>query len=201
MKQKPHITDQIQKLDARISELRTDFAFHDQALRNLYSITDEHFEYDYGTWSENDYEYTELVSELKYETDYKISKLNAHKAAVMLIGYNIARRGKPLHESVVLKKTRKLGADGEFIRNQMTPVRTPRRLLAALPYLHTALEQYGIILLDSNRYKLLIQDMERVVASDIPQDKKERLINKYATQLKLFNVQIRKDYEEKQKTK
>lgn len=188
MKMNQKIAQQIQKIDAQITALGTQYEIKDTILRNQYCI--EHTPENIESWSENDWEYCEHRAELFYELDYQTSKLNAQKAADMLIGYNIARRGKPLHESAVLKKTAKLGADGQFIREQMMSSRNSPMLLAVKSYLHTALKKYRITLFDSNYFQIILDAMNRLSMTDMAPEKKDKIFNKYAVQLNLFHSAI-----------
>lgn len=198
-KLKSNITHRIKNIDLQIAKLKDDFLILDNALQHLYGITDAHFDYDYDNWTDNDYEYDNELAKLYHDYDYGANKLNAKKAAAMLIGYNIARRGKLLHESAVLKKVEKLGPDGEFIRHQMTHICNP--MIFSFPHLHMELGKYGVTLLDYNYFITLINRMKLLEQSDMPQHIKEQRLNRYETRLKLFNAQIQNKYEQKQRTK
>lgn len=196
-KLKSSISHRIKNIDVQIARLRCEYNIRDNNLQNMYGITDKHFDYDYDNWTDNNFEYAEEQAQLFHDYDFNASKLNAKKATLMLIGYNIAHRNKPLHESVVLKKTKKLGPDGEFIRNQLTRICNP--MIFSFPHLHMELNKYGVTLLDYNYYNMLINRMEHLVHFDIPQNIKDQHLNKYETLLNLFNAQIRNKYEQKVK--
>lgn len=201
MKLKPRFLKQIQRIDAQIASAHHDFDFHKSKLQQMFGITDAHFDYDYDNWTDDDLNYDEAISELGYEYEYDFRRLNAQKATILLFAYNIARRGKRLHESVVLKKTRKLGADGEFIRKQMQDFCAPQMLLCAQPHLHAALHRNKVLLLDSNNYRMLNDIVENIERSNLPRHIKMRRIENCAKIMKLHNAQIRKKYENRQKTK
>ncbi len=94
--------------------------------------------------------YMSWFSEYSADLDVQRFRLDAERAAAMLIGYNIARRGKKLHEKTVMDKTAKLGEDGEFIRWAMSISRFGSCFVTDHPYLHSALAKYGVTLLDAN---------------------------------------------------
>ncbi len=145
--------------------------------------------------------YMSWFSEYSADHGIQTSRLRAERAAALLIGYNIAHRGKKLHEKTLLKKTEKLGEDGDFIRWQMRMSNFNSPFADSRPYLHQALiKQYGVTLLDSNyldhlESKLIDMVYKRdIVIKEAPElfseEYKKRLakrIDKYERTLNLFH--------------
>ena len=197
-KLKPSIKKKIAKIDVQLeAQLRAYFLYLEK-LAEKYNIDFDNPNY---MDSENYYEYLEYHAEAMFKKDTTISKLNGERAALLLIGYNIARRGKPLHEAKVLKEAAKLDKrkdlrialdDGFFIRNQLyTPTPT------SASYLHIALKKRGIKLLDTNAFRMIMANLDNLNAR---QHAHRNLIDKYEKHLHMFHKSIEKKLSN-QKTK
>ena len=112
---------------------------------------------------------------------WQTERLGAERAALLLIGYNIARRGKPLHEKTVLKKTQKLGLDGYIMRRQIQhPCITDY-------HLYDALKKRGITLLDTNSFRMIMARLDELNPARYS-DRRE--IDRYEKQLNMFHKSL-----------
>ncbi len=90
----------------------------------------------------------------KYVWNYTIDKLYARRTALLLIGYNIAHRGKKLHQATIIRRAKKLGADGEYILDKLQNP-TGTRFYAS--DLHAILAtEFNVTLLDAQQLKHLM---------------------------------------------
>jgi len=103
------------------------------------------------------YEYLEDLGQVLAEYEIKQSILNAKRVAEILIGYNIAHRGKKLHPSKITKKLSKLPeAHAETIYYAINDDHFNSPVLTAQPYLHSILQKkYGVLLLDEKYFEYL----------------------------------------------
>lgn len=198
----PKTQKYLAKIDAQINRANEEFYAQEAKIRIRYNMDkiedlDEDEQREHDEW----WEYMSWFSEYSADHEIQTNKLYAQRAAAMLIGYNIAHRGKKLHEKTLLKKTAKMGDDGAFIRAQMHCSRFDSCFVTDRPYLHQALlKNYGVTLLDSNYLDYLetnLIDMvftRDIVAKEYPNkfspDAIKRLnnrIDKYERTLNLFH--------------
>lgn len=137
------------------------------------------------------YEYMEYLGELLAEYEIKQSILDAKRVAELLIGYNIAHRGKKLHPSKITKKLSKLPeAHAETIYYAINNDHFNSPVLTAQPYLHSILQKkYGVLLLDKKYFEYLhaLLNNPRIQLSQ-----KQR--EKFFAKLKLFHSASVKSY-------
>ncbi len=82
------------------------------------------------------------------EFHHLLNTLSARRAALLLIGYNIAHRGKKLHERTIRTRASRLGDNGDFIISELeNNARTDQHIT----YLCSALREYDITLLDKHQ--------------------------------------------------
>lgn len=137
------------------------------------------------------YEYLEDLGQLLAEYEIKQSILNAKRVTELLIGYNIAHRGKKLHPSKITKKLSKLPeAHAETIYYTINDDHFNSPVLTAQPYLHSILQKkYGVLLLDEKYFEYLhaLLNNPRIQLS---QKQREKIF----TKLKLFHSASVKSY-------
>ncbi len=137
------------------------------------------------------YEYREDLGQLLAEYEIKQSILNAKRVAELLIGYNIAHRGKKLHPSKITKKLSKLPeTHAEIIYYAINDDHFNSPVLTAQPYLHSILQKkYGVLLLDKKYFEYLhaLLNNPRIQLS---QKQREKIFAK----LKLFHSASVKSY-------
>lgn len=137
------------------------------------------------------YEYLEDLGQFLAEYEIKQSILNAKRVAELLIGYNIAHRGKKLYPSAITKKLNKLPeVHAETIYYAINDDHFNSPVLTAQPYLHSILQKkYGVLLLDEKYFGYLhaLLNNPRIQLS---QKQREKII----TQLKLFHSATVKSY-------
>ena len=137
------------------------------------------------------YEYLEDLGQLLAEYEIKQSILDAKRVAELLIGYNIAHRGKKLHPSKITKKLSKLPeAHAETIYYTINDDHFNSPVLTAQPYLHSILrKKYGVLLLDEKYFEYLhaLLNNPRIQLS---QKQREKIF----TKLKLFHSASVKSY-------
>ena len=137
------------------------------------------------------YEYIEYLGELLAEYEIKQSILDAKRVAELLIGYNIAHRGKKLHPSKITKKLSKLPeAHAETIYYAINNDHFNSPVLTAQPYLHSILQKkYGVLLLDKKYFEYLhaLLNNPRI---QLTQKQRE----KFFAKLKLFHSASVKSY-------
>lgn len=180
-KLKPSIKTKINAIEAHLNMLSKKY---DSLVNFFIKSYDIDLDKDDLADNENYYEYREWQGQAFANMVAQAEKLNAERAALMLIGYNIARRGKPLHESQIIKKTAKLShVDREFILYQMRQSTGATPVLTTGPHLHRALKRHGITLLDTNAFMMIMNRLDRLNAYE---NVRRRKIDKYEKQLKKF---------------
>lgn len=146
--------------------------FNDIAFENCIRELHEHFDISPNTNTtyfnivpENYNEFYDICYENLTEHKERQDTLNAKRAANLLIGYNIARRGKKLHASKIEKQLKKIPAPhAEIIQTAMSASNftSPSPASFKFPHLHSELyKKYGVLLLDEKYYKYLIFLIER----------------------------------------
>ena len=103
------------------------------------------------------YYYTEELVQSLAEYEKKQSILNAKRVAELIIGYNIAHRGKKLHPATIMRKIKKIPeTHAELIYSTITNDRFNSPTLIDGPYLHSVLhDKYGVLLLDEKYFGYL----------------------------------------------
>lgn len=103
------------------------------------------------------YYYTEELAQSLAEYEKEQSILNAKRVAELIIGYNIAHRGKKLHPATVMRKIKKIPeTHAELIYSTITNDRFNSPALIDRPYLHSVLhDKYGVLLLDEKYFGYL----------------------------------------------
>ena len=124
-------------------------------LQQKYNILDDHFDYKFEEWTENDYNFADASAELHAKYTHTERLICAKWAAKFLIATNIARRGKLLHPDVAIRKLGEYGNEGKRIIDMIkTPVLP--MVLNSEPYLARELyKSYDVMLLDKNMYAKL----------------------------------------------
>ena len=137
------------------------------------------------------YEYLEDLGQFLAEYEIKQSILNAKRVAELLIGYNIAHRGKKLHPSKITKKLSKLPeAYAETIYHAINDSNFNSPVLTSQPYLHSVLyEKYGVLLLDTKYFEYLHALLKKT-RIQLSQKQREKIFAK----LKLFHSATVKSY-------
>ncbi|MBO7066783.1 MAG: hypothetical protein J6W40_04140 [Alphaproteobacteria bacterium] len=146
----PEVLEQLNKLTQQRNELDVQRDKEIAAAQQSYGIGDEHYDYNYSRFTDNDQEFDETVAEIyaKYDRAYQI--VQAKWAALFLIATNIARRGKPLRSNTAKRKLKKYGDDGKTIIGMIDkPVYS--MILNSEPFLADELyQEYEVVL--KNRY-------------------------------------------------
>lgn len=187
---------QIQKIDYAIGKIEQDYKLADAELQKKFGIKDQHFDYNYESWTDADWEYQEHHAEIYYKMQTQTDTLNAKKAVKMLLGYNIAHRGKPLHECAILKKLKKLNsAESDFIRSQMEQSVSFNMILGQDAHLHQELYKYGITLFDFNHYLMLQRKQAEIEIRKKPSPAKRKALERNSNKLKFFRSGIHKKYQ------
>lgn len=140
----------LESLESRLKKLERDYATLFVNCMDVYEISDEHFDYDYDNWTEDDYEFAEEFAELHAELESKSHIISAKWAADFLVVANIARRGKLLHPDSAKRKLQKYGANGQKVIYMIDKPVVPC-VINAEPYLARELyHKYNITLMDKN---------------------------------------------------
>ncbi len=197
-----NIEKQLRRIDGREQRISDQYYARDAQIRQNYNISDDADFGDYENYTDDMWNYCATSEQHYAEYEYEIRRMNAARAAKMLIGYNIAHRGKKLHQSTIIKRAQKLGADGEFIINQMHASQSISRIVNAHPYLHSELHKYGVTLLDRNHLNFVMTRLsnlyhERDESGYISLEHARLLgkrINKQEKTLSLFHATLRNQY-------
>ena len=197
---KKQIEKKIRKLDAQMAVLDAEHRKESDALLLTYGITDDNhiIDCDFDEWTDSDWNYA-CDSEHQFaDYNYNLQKLEAAKSVQIMLGHNIARRGKKLHAATAFKKLEKLGDTGKRIKHQIESSYNIDCIVNAVPYMHIELRKYGITLLDVNYYDMLNAKMIKLqiysvmkTAIGSPERKRaDNAIKKLTTQMQLFNQSV-----------
>ena len=140
--------NQLNKLTLRGAELDTQKNKEIADAQKFYGIGDNHFNYDFDNFTDNDREFDITVDEIYARYEHAYQTIQAKWMALFLIATNIARRGKPLHPDTAKKKLQKYRDNGKKISYILdTPV-CPM-VLNSGPFLARELyKTYGVVLMD-----------------------------------------------------
>lgn len=197
---KPELQNKVSKIDFEIQNLQQSYDIKNENLKQQMGITDSYFDCNFDKWTDNDWNYSLIMEQELADTDYKINRLNAKKAAILLIGLHIARRGKPLHQNTAFKKLEKLGETGNWLKSQIENSYSLHGVINAHAYLHSELKRtYNVILLDENLFISIHGKIEKspIAKFDHQSSKNNKGIDnnilKLKKILKLFNGSVTKN--------
>lgn len=138
----------LESLESQLKKLERDYAVLFVNCADAYGISDEHFDYNYGDWTENDYNFQEEYAELHAVLESKHHIISAKWAADFLVATNIAHRGKLLHPDTAKRKLQNYGKDGQKVIYMIDKPVVPC-VINAEPYLARELHhKYNITLMD-----------------------------------------------------
>ena len=160
-------------------------------LLQKYSISDDHFDYDYEKWTEDDYNFSDAYEELYAEHEHAQQIIDAKIAARFLIAKNIARRGKLLHPDTAVRKLKKYGDNGKYVIDMIgTPVLP--MVFNSEPYLARELyNSFHVTLMDTSLLQYLltkIRNLEYIFPDDDEYRKKQ--IKHYKSFVKKFHKSV-----------
>ena len=184
-KLKPQVRNQIANIESQMQEISDNYETLHAFLVKRMNIDLQNPDVDSENWAE----YTKWHDQALRNLTLRSDELWAKYAALLLIGHNIARRGKPLHEKTVLKKIRKLGDNGAAIRRGMYPV-----MFNPECGLYAELKKRGITLFDGNAYHMTMTQLDNLNDEKAHKDSQ---ITKYEKHLQMFHQSVKDQYKYK----